>query len=227
MSESRANWPVLEGDSNPLICLVSLKHKIIETTAQLAIATCDSTLMTENFGGTENALQLDGKDMSADQIQATLTQAFGDSLGSIGAGLLCCSLAYMALTDALASIQFSGDCKIKVGPDTNISLPSDYMDGYSSCNNIIIEVGEANEADIKRLTPVLKFATYILYAPTPMSTLALAKLRTALLPNNFQALPGSVCQMAGLLYDRPSMSYYRKGSELISLDTNKTIVKKV
>ncbi|KAL1433458.1 hypothetical protein MTO96_012574 [Rhipicephalus appendiculatus] len=26
---------------------------------------------------------------------------------------------------------------------------------------------------------------------------------------------------------RPSMSYYRKGSELISLDTNKTIVKKV
>ncbi|XP_037526693.2 uncharacterized protein LOC119404187 [Rhipicephalus sanguineus] len=36
-----------------------------------------------------------------------------------------------------------------------------------------------------------------------------------------------VCQLAGLQYDRPSMSYYRKGNDLISLDTNKTIVTKV
>ncbi|XP_075740359.1 uncharacterized protein LOC142786517 [Rhipicephalus microplus] len=250
----------------------------------MATTTCDTTLMIENFGGTENALQLDGKGMSASEIQTTLTKAFGQSLGSIGAGLLCCSLTYTALTDALSSIQFGGDCKIKVGPDTNISLPDNYIDDNGLCNTLIFDVGEVNEADIRRLAPVLKAATYILYAPTPMTTEALAKLRMALLPNNFQALPGSrssqagnaertleaakkiqkvcvmftvaamnasgisstgggpdrqpatsvapthqseVCQVSGLQYDRPSMSYYRKGSDLISLDTNKTIVKKV
>ncbi|XP_077508542.1 uncharacterized protein LOC144119911 [Amblyomma americanum] len=271
-------WSTISQDNNPYVCLIGLQNKNQVDLVDSLNALCSFIAMKENLDSDNGDIVLQGKRHSNDEIRTIFETEYADKR-IVAVGILCCTLVYNY--DFLDGDSPFADshCKIKLQPNITATALHNYLVSLT-CENVLLEIGEATEEEVIRLAPLLRGHNVIavLFAPTPMTQEALAKRRMSLLPNNFQALTAGdgkalaaarkhakkvcvmftvaalkstgvakssanpvnqpatsvvavhqsvVCQLAGLIYDKPSMSYYRKGNDMLSIDKPETLAKKV